>query len=126
MKVNKKYIIGGVILIVIIFIIVKVVRAKKLNSTPIASTTTSTASVTSTGTSSAGTCSNSTILKRGTKCDRVQWAQYKINKVSSKLGIAKLVDDGIFGSKTEAAFQKLLGKKSGSWNEVQAKVDSII
>lgn len=71
-------------------------------------------------------CTNSTVLKRGmSKCDRIQWSQYYINKVASKLGISKLTEDSIFGAKTEQAFQKLLGKSTGTWTEVKAKVDSM-
>lgn len=129
MKKYGKQIIIGLVIVVVLYTIFKVWKGKKQNSLPAPSNVpVATASYTSPAggsTSEASGCTNSSILKKGSKCDRVQWSQYKINQVASKLGIAKLTEDSVFGSKTEAAFQKLLGKKTGSWNEVLSKVNSI-
>lgn len=97
---------------------------KAINNASSSGATNSITTGNSTATSQA--CTNSTVLKRGmSKCDRIQWSQYYINKVASKLGISKLTEDSIFGAKTENAFQKLLGKSTGTWTEVKAKVDSM-
>jgi|GEM_PF-6515925 len=130
MKKYGKQIIIGLVIVVVLYTIFKVWKGKKQNSLPAPSTapvtTASYTSPTGSATTGASGCTNSTILKKGIECDRVQWSQYKINQVLKQLGIAKLADDGVFGSKTETAFQKLLGKKTGSWNEVLTKVNSII
>ncbi|HLW38818.1 MAG TPA: hypothetical protein VKX31_00410 [Brumimicrobium sp.] len=63
-------------------------------------------------------CDKNTVLKRGKSCQAVLYSQKQINMVFDKLGISKLEEDGIFGSKTEAAFLKLLGKKTGAYTEV--------
>lgn len=130
MKKYGKQIIIGLVIVVVLYVIFKVWKGKNLNSTPSQTTapvtTASYTSPTGSTTTGASGCTNSSLLKKGSKCDRVQWSQYKINQVASKIGIAKLTEDSVFGSKTETAFQKLLGKKTGSWNEVLTKVNSII
>lgn len=129
---NKKYIIYTLIALFVIWIIWKNVKGNRAYTQP---TTTSNPNIatnsvttgTNSGTSSSGfSCTNETVLKKGMKCDRVQWCQYKINQVASILGIAKLTNDSIFGSKTEQAFQKLLGKKTGTWNEVREKCNQLL
>lgn len=129
---TKKIIVFAVIALVI-YVIYKNVKGKVSRDTSNVSLSTASTGystpVSNTGSTSTTTnsgCTNSTVLKKGSKCDRVQWSQYKINQVKDVLGIAKLTEDGIFGSKTETAFQKLLGKKTGSWNEVKTKVDTMI
>lgn len=131
MKKNKKYILIGLGVVFIIYLIWKNRKGSNAfakNTTPIA--TSSVGSSNNTSTSSG--CTNTTVLKRGINCgprmpnNRVQWSQNKINQVASILGIQTLVDDGVFGEKTETAFQKLLGKKTGSWNEVQGKVNALL
>ncbi len=68
--------------------------------------------------------SNDTILKKGSKNDRVQWVQNYYNKyVVPKNGGTKLVEDGVFGSKTEAAVFHVMGKKTVSWTEFKKRVD---
>lgn len=63
-------------------------------------------------------CDKNTVLKRGKSCQAVLYSQKQINMVFDKLGISRLEEDGVFGSKTEAAFLKLLGKKTGAYTEV--------
>lgn len=125
---NTKKIVIGAVVVIIVFLIAKAIMSKKGNTKDTTSSTggTATASIVSAGTTTttAG-CTNTTVLKKGTRCDRVQWSQYKINQVYGRLGISPLTEDGIFGSKTEAAFQKLLGKKSGTWTEVKSKADAL-
>lgn len=115
---TKKVIIILVVVLVL-WIIWKNAKGRKSYTEP--SDTTSTPSVATAPTG----CTNTTVLKRGSKCDRVQWAQYKINTVRDILKIERLADDGVFGAKTESAFIKLLGKNSGTWNEVKAKADQL-
>lgn len=127
---NKKLIIFGLIAIFIIWLIWKNVKGNRAYTQPISNSNTSsqTTQITtsSSGTSSNGSCTNDTVLKKGMSCDRVEWSQYKINQVASQLGISLLVKDSKFGSKTEQAFQKLLGKKTGSWNEVLSKCNQLL
>ena len=69
---------------------------------------------------------NTTVLKRGDKADRVQWIQYYFNLyvVPKKQGLAKLTEDGIFGEKTEKAVKEVMGKNQTSWADFKNKVDS--
>lgn len=129
MKNKNKYIIIGLIVLIIVWLVWK--RRKGTTAHKTAGTTTSGSSgslpISSGGsTSTSSGCTNTTVLKRGTICDRVQWSQYKINQAASMLGIARLADDGNFGSKTESAFLKVLGKKTGTWNEVNDKVNALL
>lgn len=123
MKKNKK----AIIIIVVIIILIFVVRAIKsrldtANDLETGAAQTGGGSNIST-TPTTKPCDNNTILKKGSNCkQQVQWSQYEINKVVSQLGISKLIEDGVFGSKTEAAFSKLLGKTTGSYSEVFNKV----
>ncbi|TXI86451.1 MAG: hypothetical protein E6Q36_09360 [Chryseobacterium sp.] len=112
----------AVIILVIIIVVIRKKRAKQAEETTIK---TPNKAITGITTKPALICENTTPLKKGSKCDRVEWAQYEINKVASKIGIAKLAQDGIFGTKTEAAFKKLLGKTSASYAEVRNKVAEI-
>lgn len=113
------------ILIVVILLVIIVVAIRKYRASKQENASTATTPIKASSgitTKPALICENTTVLKKGSKCDRVEWAQYEINKVASKLGIAKLAQDGIFGTKTEAAFKKLLGKSSASYAEVRDKV----
>lgn len=128
MKKNKKYILIGLGVIFIIYLVWKNRKGSNAfakNTTPIATGSNSSVG-SSNNTSTSSGCTNTTVLKRGDKCDRVQWSQYKINQVATIIGIANLSEDSVFGAKTETAFQKLLGKKTGTWNEVQSKVNALL
>lgn len=69
---------------------------------------------------------NNTILKKEmAKNDRVKWVQNYFNKyVAPSRGLAKITYDGVFGSKTEDAVFKTLGKKTTTWTEFKSHVDS--
>lgn len=74
---------------------------------------------------------NNTVLKRGMNSSSatlnvIAYSQYELNKVATLKGFEKLSVDGAFGSKTETAFLKVLGKKTGSYAEVYNKVASLI
>lgn len=109
----------------------KVVKLKASANNTAQVPTTGTAGIIASPTTTTTTYDNNTVLKYGmnTKTANknvVQWSQSEINKVVSKLGISKLVEDGIFGTKTKAAFQKLLGKSTGSYSDVYTKVQSLL
>lgn len=125
---NTKKIVIGAVVVIVVFLIAKAIMSKRGNTKETATagttaTASGTANIVSSGTTAG--CTNTTVLKKGSRCDRVQWSQYKINQVYGRLGISPLTEDGIFGSKTEAAFQKLLGKKTGTWTEVKSKADAL-
>lgn len=75
---------------------------------------------------SSGSSSNSSsinkskVLKRGNQGEDVKELQKALNKVI-KPPLMVLVEDGIFGQATENAMIQVLGKKTGSISEVQAK-----
>lgn len=136
MKEHKAKIIIGIIILVILYLAYRYHRAKTDNNIVPPPTGGTTGNNNATGTNSAlgSSCTNTTILKRGSNCDRVEWSQYEINRVASKIGIStknkkgeyKLDQDGKFGSDTEKAFQKLLNKKTASYQEVFNKVKSLL
>ncbi|HRO75949.1 MAG TPA: hypothetical protein PLP27_07365, partial [Crocinitomicaceae bacterium] len=69
-------------------------------------------------------CTNETVLKRGSKCDRVQWIQHYFNtKVLPKVTGTRLVEDGIFGEKTELAVKQITGSTKTTWTNFKSKVD---
>ncbi|RFC53246.1 peptidoglycan-binding domain-containing protein [Brumimicrobium aurantiacum] len=70
--------------------------------------------------------SSPTVLKRGDNGELVKLAQQKINSVAGVLNIPTLVEDGIFGDKTEAAFIALLGSPSGTTFQVSNAVKSLV
>lgn len=82
----------------------------------------------STGTSSTGakeTVTNDTILKRGSRNDRVFWVQSHFNKyVAPAKNLKKIEWDGIFGEETEKAVKATLGKTSTTWTEFKKHVES--
>lgn len=68
---------------------------------------------------------NNTTLKRGTKAQEVQWVQYYYNsKIAVPAGKTKLVEDGIFGAKTEAVVKTVTGQNSTTWTNFKAKIDA--
>lgn len=68
---------------------------------------------------------NNTTLKKGTKAQEVQWVQYYYNsKIAEPAGKTKLVEDGIFGSKTESVVKTVTGQSSTTWTNFKAKIDS--
>ena len=62
------------------------------------------------------------------KADRVQWMQNGYNKYARARKAkgktpdwAVISEDSVFGPGTEAAMNRLMGKKSANWNEVKAR-----
>lgn len=91
-----------------------------------AAATTSAATSTASN-STTSTCTNQTLLKRGSRCDRVQWVQFLYNKYYAiPQGKTKLVEDGIFGANTEAAVKTIMGTITTTYadfyNRIQSKV----
>lgn len=126
-KKTRNIIIAIVVLIIVIWLWKKYKDSKPTETTPSKDGGSASSSSGGSASSSNPNCTNATVLKKGMKgCDRISWSQYKINQVHTMLGIPKLVQDADFGAKTEAAFQKLLGKKTGSWNEVLAKANQML
>lgn len=124
-KSTLKKVIIALVIIFVIYLIWKNIKGKNAQGSTTATGSNSVSSGSSSTSSASSGCTNTTVLKKGSKCDRVQWSQYKINAIRTILGIEKLAEDGVFGSKTEAAFQKLLGKKTGTWNEVLTKANNV-
>jgi hypothetical protein len=124
-KTTRNVIIGLVVIIAGIFIFKKIKENKDKNNKDEVPPPNTKNSGGSSG-SSATALTNQSVLKRGMSNQYVSWAQFEINKVYQQLGIEKLVQDGIFGENTEKAFQKLLGKKTGSQVEVYNKVKSML
>ncbi len=129
----KKKLIIGVIILVVVIVVFRFLKKSKGSTpgTPPPSLTTQTAPVAApsapSNPSSAPTCSNDTVLKRGSKCDRVEWVQYYYNKyVAIPLNKTKLDQDGAFGSKTESAVNAVLGKKTTTWSEWKKKLESLV
>ncbi len=68
-------------------------------------------------------CTENTVLKKGIQCDAVKSAQNLINSRRFLYAISPaLTIDGKFGSKTEAAFQKILDKKTATLTELQNSI----
>lgn len=107
-------------------------ESKKPASTPSSSSSTSSSS---TSTSGSGV-TNDTVLKLTSplmKNDRVQWVQYLNNKYAKakkakdkNSNLAILTEDGIYGTKTEAAVNRLMGKKTTTWTEFQTRVNGYL
>lgn len=61
-------------------------------------------------------------MKRDDKGKTVEYIQQALNRVLKLEGKTTLKVDGDFGSKTETEMINILGKKTGSYNEVKAAV----
>lgn len=66
------------------------------------------------------------------KNDRVQWIQYRYNKYAKARKLkgktpdwTLLVEDGVYGNKTAEAVNRVMAKKSTSWNEFSSKIDAL-
>ena len=69
---------------------------------------------------------NTATLKKGTKSAEVRWLQWHYNqKIAKTKGLTYLSEDGIFGSKTEAAVKSILGKTTTSWAEWYNKLNNM-
>lgn len=91
------------------------------NSTP--SSTSTKPKVSSSGLPILG---NTALLKKGTKSAEVRWVQWDFNqRIAKPNGYTLLSEDGIFGSKTEAAVNSVLKKKTTSWAEWKNFVDKL-
>lgn len=116
------YVAIGLVAIISVFLIIRRVRDRKRNSLE--------SSIP--GSSSNATkfkqieCDTNTVLKRWDECNRINYAQGQINRVADKLGIPELERDGKFGAKTENAVNKLLGKKTATYNEIVAAVVNLL
>lgn len=121
-KKHKKalYIVAAILIVVFIYRQMKKRKASAEYNPGTSSTSSGTTSnvIPSTSTYTEISCTNSTVLKRGVKCHAVGYSQKQINMIYQDLGINKLDEDDKFGEKTEAAFVKLLGKKTGTYNEI--------
>lgn len=79
---------------------------------------------------------NDTVLKVTNplmKADRIQWVQYLNNKYAKakkakdpKSDIVILTEDGVYGEKTKAAVNRLMGKTSTTWTEFSARVNGFL
>ncbi len=129
MKKNKaKNAIVIIVIILILFFVVRYIRARNdqagekslLGSSPSSGSSSGSSKPTPT------VVDNNTTLKKGmAKNDRVMWVQSHFNKyVAPARGYAKISYDGVFGSKTEDAVFKTLGKKTTTWTEFKAHVES--
>lgn len=67
-------------------------------------------------------CSKTTVLKKGMKNFCVKSAQELVNRNNTKVGISRIGVDGIFGSDTEKAMEAILGKKTGTYQEMVTKL----
>lgn len=128
MKIQKKHkiYIGVVVALVVAYLIYRAWKAKKENAPVTPPTNFNTQTPTQTVVNNTPvTIDNNTILKRGSRNDRVQWVQYYFNKyVKDKKGMVRLDDDGIFGEKTEKAVKATLGKTTTTWTEFKNHVDT--
>lgn len=117
-----------VVVILILFFVVRYVRARNDQAGEKSLPGPSSGSGSSSGSPKATptVIDNNTTLKKGmAKNDRVMWVQSHFNKyVAPARGYAKIAYDGVFGSKTEDAVFKTLGKKTTTWNEFKAHVES--
>lgn len=127
MKKYKKHIIIALVAVVVLYFGWKMYKNYKSTQEPgnLDNSSPSTGTVTEGGISKSVTMDNNTVLKRGSKGDRVDWVQYYFNKyVAEKKKMTPLARDGIFGAKTEAAVKATLGKTSTTWTEYKAHVES--
>ncbi len=68
---------------------------------------------------------NDYTLKSGTWGREVSWVQYYYNKmVADPKKLTRLVQDGKYGPKTEAAVKSILGKTTTSWTEWKRTLDA--
>lgn len=117
-EIKRKYIYIG---LAVIFVLIIWFKTRKQKDSTTDGSDTKDSGSSSGGTYKTKNCSKSTVLKKWDVCLSVGNAQYQINLVNDLLGIEKLETDKKFGKKTEIAFQKLLGKKTGTYNEVVSK-----
>lgn len=94
-------------------------KGSSLSSAGTTVASTSTPSIMSPSTTTNTSDTNDTVLKKGSQGQKVKELQVLINKrlEAANMGFPKLVEDGIFGAKTESRLQLLIGKKSISINE---------
>lgn len=123
-------IIGGLILAIFILRMLKSRYDNSGSEEKNKVSTSSTSSVSGSGNASPtqalkSDCDKNTVLSRGQKSTCVLYAQKQFNRFPAKIGISKLTEDGIFGSKTEAAFTSLLGKKKATYTEVVKAVNNL-
>lgn len=72
---------------------------------------------------------NTTVLKRGDKAAEVKYIQFYynqnfVNAFGNEDHLTPLVEDGVFGEKTEAAVKLFTNKTSASWKEFHDAVDA--
>lgn len=121
MKKNKKtIIIVVVILLILVFAYFARRRSQPSNQSATGSSSTGISLPISGYTQS--TCTENTALKKGMECDTIKSAQNLINTYSFLYALDTLTIDGKFGPKTQAAFQKVLGKPSGTLKELKATI----
>lgn len=119
------YVAIGLVAIISVFLIIRRVRDRKRNSLEsfIPGSSSNATKVTK---FKQIECDTNTVLKRWDECNRINYAQGQINRVADKLGIPELERDGKFGAKTENAVNKLLGKKTATYNEIVAAVVNLL
>lgn len=127
-KKTRRIVIGLIILVIVILLF----RQYRKNRDKDKGTNDSSNTTTQSGgnNSSASTFTETTILKRGMNSSKasknvIKWSQYEINQIRSKTNLPKLAEDGIFGEKTEKAFNVVLGRNTGTYREVYNRVREI-
>lgn len=109
-------------LIIVIYLVYTKYKAKK-ETTTVADETPVTPSLPN---SNVGTTAvnNDTILKKGSKNDRVLWLQGYYNKYVAPIDHKDKIEyDGIFGSETEKAVKHVMGTTSTTWTKFKSRVD---
>lgn len=120
---TTRNIIIGIVILVVIYFVFKNFKTNNTNTNTNATNSTPN-NINNTPTQTQPACTNTTILKRGSKCDRVQWVQNYFNtKVLPKVVGTPLVEDGVFGEKTELAVKQITGYTQTSWSAFKSAVD---
>lgn len=115
-KKNTRMILFAVIAVIVIVLIIRSRKPESLKTSEKPSGSPVSKSLPSLG-------PNAT-LKSGTKAQEVKYVQdYYNTQVASPLGKTKLVVDGIFGPKTQAAVKSITGTTSTTWNAFKQRVD---
>lgn len=115
-------VVAGLAIIIVVYLIYTAYKAKKdvsdqVNETPV----TPSAPNSNPGTA---TVNNDTVLKKGSKNDRVLWLQGYYNKYVVPIDRKdKIKYDGIFGDETLKAVKHVMGTDSTTWTKFKARVD---